>query len=104
MNSLSILPSSKYGSEIDGNWSTLYELGIEKVVADLYFTLPFDLGIIEANQEFIVAEDPTHGEILECGKIFIGEPYEVDCEAAEAFGIDVGYLDLIRDVKRNLNI
>lgn len=104
MNSLSILPSSKYGSEADWNWSALYELGIEKVVADLYFTLPFDLGIIEANQKFIATEDFTHGEIIECGKVLIGEPYEVDCEAADLFGIDVSYLDLIRDIKRNLNI
>ena len=46
MNLLTLLPSSKYRGEASGGWGELYDLGIEKVVADLYFTLPFDLGII----------------------------------------------------------
>jgi len=52
MNLLTVLPSSKYGGEALGGWEALYSLGIDKVVADLYFTLPFDLGIIEARQKF----------------------------------------------------
>ncbi len=95
MNLLTLLPSSKYPEE----WETLYSLGIDKVVADLYFTLPFDLGIIEARQKFISGDDPVHGEVEECGKIFIGEPYEVDCEASETLGIKTGYLDLIKIAK-----
>ena len=95
MNLLSLLPSSKYGGGAHGGWGDLYNLGIDKVVADLYFTLPFDLGIIEARQKLVTQEDPTQGEVEECGKVFIGEPYQVDCEASETLGIKTGYLDWI---------
>ncbi len=99
MNLLPVLPSSKYGGEVPGGWGALYSLGINKVIADLYFTLSFDLGIIEARQKFISWGDPTQGEIEEYGKVFIGEPYEVDCEASEALGLKTGYLDLIKVAK-----
>jgi hypothetical protein len=95
MNLLSVLPSSKYGGKDKGGWGDLYSLGINKVIADLYFTLPFDLGIIEARQIFTSSGDPTQGEVEECGKVFIGEPYEVDREASQILGIRAGYLDLI---------
>ena len=95
MNLLSLLPNSKYGGEAQRDWRALYNLGIDKVVADLYFTLPFDLGIIEARQKFTTQDDPTHGEVEECGKIFVGEPYQVDCEASETLGLETGYLDWI---------
>ena len=101
-NLLTLLPSSKYRGEALGGWGELYELGIEKVVADLYFTLPFDLGIIEARQKLVSTDDPTQGKIEECGKIFIGEPYEVDCEASAALGLKTEYLDLIKAAKVEL--
>ncbi|MBA7694591.1 hypothetical protein ES703_103204 [subsurface metagenome] len=99
MNLLSLLPSSKYGGEAPRGWRDLYSLGIDKVLADLYFTLPFDLGIIEARQKFIARDDPTQGEVEECGKVFIGEPYEVDCEASQALGLKTEYLNLIKEAK-----
>ncbi len=99
MNLLTLLPSSKYGGEAQGGWRDLYNLGIDKVAADLYFTLPFDLGIIEARQKFITRDDPTQGEVEEYGKVFIGEPYQVDCEASETLGLKTGYLDLINIAK-----
>jgi len=102
MNLLTVLPSSKYGGEALGGWEALYSLGIDKVVADLYFTLPFDLGIIEARQKFDSWDDPVQGEIEEYGKVFVGEPYEVDCEASEVAGLKANYLDLIREAKVNL--
>jgi hypothetical protein len=102
MNLLSLLPSSKYHGEAPGGWESLYSLGIDKVLADLYFTLPFDLGIVEARQKFIVRDDPTQGEVEEFDKVFIGEPYEVDREVAEALGLKVGYLDLIKSAKVEL--
>jgi len=102
MNLLSLLPSSKYRGESPGGWETLYSLGIDKVIADLYFTLPFDLGVIEARQKFIGEDDPTQGEVEEYGKIFIGEPYEVDREVSEALGLKTGYLDLIKSAKVEL--
>jgi len=99
MNLLTLLPSSKYRDDVSSGWEALYSLGIDKVIADLYFTLPFDLGIIEARQEFIGEGDPTQGKVEECGKIFIGEPYEIDCQASQMLGLETGYLDLIKVAK-----
>jgi len=99
MNLLTLLPSSKYGGRTPMGWETLYSLGIEKVIADLFFTLPFDLGIIEARQKFISRDDPTQGEVEECGKVFIGEPYEIDRQASETLGLKTEYLDLIKEAK-----
>ncbi len=99
MSLLTVLPSSKYGGEAAGGWGALYSLGVDKVIADLYFTLSFDLGIIEARQKFISWGDPVQGEIEEYGKVFIGDPYQVDCEVSEALGLKTGYLDLIKTAK-----
>jgi uncharacterized protein (DUF362 family) len=98
-NLLSLLPSSKYSGEMPGGWENLYSLGIDKVLADLYFTLPFDLGIIEAKQKFAVKEDPNDGDVEDYDKIFVGEPYDADREVAETLGLKIGYLDLIRTAK-----
>jgi len=102
MNLLSVLPSSKYGGWAPWGWEALYSLGIDKVIADLYFTLPFDLGIIEARQKFIGQEDPTQGEVEECGNVFVGEPYEVDREASKILGLKTDYLDLIKEARVGL--
>ena len=95
-NLLSLLPSAKYGGEAPGGWDALFELGIDRVITDLYFTLPFDLGIIEARQKLTCWGDATRGEVEGCGKVFVGEPYQVDREASEVLGLRTGYLDLIK--------
>ncbi|NQT31546.1 MAG: DUF362 domain-containing protein [Deltaproteobacteria bacterium] len=102
MNLLSVLPTSKYGIGAPRGWKSLYGLGIDKVIADLYFTLPFDLGIIEASQKFIAPDDPTKGEIEQFGKVFVGEPYEVDSEASRDLGLKSSYLDLIKEARVGL--
>jgi hypothetical protein len=102
MNLLGVLPSSKYGGGALWGWMALYSLGIDKVITDLYFTLPFDLGIIEARQKFIGQDDPTQGEVEERDQIFVGEPYEVDCEASSALGLKTDYLDLIKEARVGL--
>ena len=99
MNLLTALPSSKYGGESSQGWEALYSLGIDRVAADLYFTLPFDLGIIEASQKFTSRDDPVHGEVEDYGKIFVGEPYEVDREVSETLGLRTEYLDLIKEAR-----
>ncbi len=104
MNLLSLLPSSKYGGETEGGWQTLYSLGIDKVVADLYFTLPFDLGIIEGRQKFTSQVDPTKGKVEKYGKVFVGEPYQVDAEAVQALGIKSDYLELIKKARVGFEI
>jgi len=102
MNLLTLLPTSKYRGEASDGWGELYNLGIEKVVADLYFTLPFDLGIIEARQKLVSTDDPTQSKIEEFGKAFIGEPYEIDCEASATLGLKTKHLDLIKEAKVEL--
>jgi uncharacterized protein (DUF362 family) len=97
MNLLSALPSAKYGNRSSGGWDSLYGLGIDKVIADLYFTLPFDIGIIEARQKF-TGNGPQldQGTVQEFGKVFIGEPFDIDNEACQMLGIKSEYLDLIK--------
>ncbi|MCJ7763805.1 MAG: DUF362 domain-containing protein, partial [Dehalococcoidales bacterium] len=104
MNLFSLLPSGKYGDGSRGGWEDLFDLGIEKVLTDLYFTLPFDLGIIEAQQKFISQGEPTKGEVEECGKIFVGEPYQVDLEVSQALGIGADYLGLIEEASEDFEI
>jgi hypothetical protein len=94
-NLLSLLPVSKYKKGRSGGWGTLYELGIEKVLADLYFTLPFDLGIIEACQKFFYTDDPGKGETYDYGRMLIGEPHEVDLRASQIAGVKCEHLRLI---------
>jgi len=96
------LPVSKYKGDAPTNLGTLYELGIDKVIADLYFTLPFDLGVVDARQIFMSADNPIQGKTDEYGKIIAGEPYEVDREAAQVSGISAGYLAMIESGKTEL--
>lgn len=101
-NLMSLLPSKKY-AEAEGGWKALYDLGIDKVIADLYFTLPFDMGIIEASQKLEYDDDPLKGDTEDVGKIFIGDPFQVDKEASEALGIRTDYLQLIRMAESGLD-
>lgn len=101
-NLLTLLPSSKYHGEAAGGWGILYELGIEKALADLYFTLPFDLGIVEAKQKYTVTSDLAKGKVEKYSKIFVGEPYEVDREVCETLGLKAEHLDLIKTAKVEL--
>ncbi len=104
MNMLSLLPYIKYNTESPGGWEGLMALGVEKVITDLYFTVPFDMGIVEAKQKFITKNDPLKGEAQECGKIFVGEPFEVDTEASTALGLKTEYLELIRESRADLEM
>jgi uncharacterized protein (DUF362 family) len=101
-NLLSLLPSSKYSGETPGGWENLYSLGIDKVLADLYFTLPFDLGIVEAKQKFSIKEEPDEGDVENYDKVFIGEPYDADQEVADTLGLKISYLELIKSAKVEL--
>lgn len=102
-NLMSLLPSKKY-AEAEGGWEALYALGIEKVIADLYFTLPFDVGIIEARQVLTYDDDPIKGSVEDIGKVFIGDPFQVDTEVSEKLGIRTDYLHLIKLAESGLDI
>ena len=101
-NLLGLLPATKYKREEDIDWGVLQSIGLERVLADLYFTLPFDLGIIEARQKLIAVDDSLEGRVEEYGKTFAGEPFEVDREASEATGVITEYLDLIETNRMEL--
>ena len=98
-NLFNLLQVNKYHRTGRGSWEELQELGTDRILADLYFTLPFDLGIIEARKKYYYTDDPTKGTVEECGKILVGEPYEVDLEASELAGLDTGYLQLIKEYR-----
>jgi len=101
-NWMSLLPSKKY-AEAEGGWEALFELGVDKVIADLYFTLPFDMGIIEASQRLDYKDNPKTGEVKDVGKIFVGDPFQVDKEVSETLGIRADYLQLIRLAESGLD-
>jgi hypothetical protein len=96
-NLLSALPSTKYGNRSAAGWDSLYSLGIDKVMADLYFTLPFDLGIIEARQKFTGRNyQLNQGTVENCGKIIYGDPFEIDNEACEMLNLQSEFIDLVK--------
>jgi len=101
MNLLTVLPKSKYSGIDESGFASLYSLGIDRVIADLYFTMPFDLGIIEGQQKLISSNGPYQGDAEDYGKVFMGEPYQIDGEASEALGIKTNYLDLIKAAKED---
>jgi hypothetical protein len=92
-NLLGLLPLSKYGGE-DVAWELWDHLGLHNLAADLYFTLTFDLGVIDARKKLIEAQ-----AIEDYGKIFIAPPYDVDYEASQACGVETQYLRLIEKAK-----
>jgi len=102
MNLLSLLPSAKYSDKPANGLSLLYDLGINRVIADLYFTLPFDLGIVEGRKKMVIKDDFSRSEVEDYGKIFTGDPYEVDREVSEALALRTPYLDLIKTAKVEL--
>ena len=101
-NLLTLLPTSKYRGDAPAGWGALLALGIDKVLADLYFTLPMDMAVVEARQKLMVHGDPTTGEVEDFGKIAVGEPYEVDSEISEKLGLRPEYLSLIKSAKVEL--
>ena len=102
-NLLGLLPLSKYKGSSQAGPGELYKLGIDRVIADLYFTLPFDLGIIDGRKKFTAEEGSEKGEIEDYNRIFIGEPYEVDLEASNLEGLEPEYLRLIEMGRVEIN-
>ena len=102
-NLLSLLPVNRYKGQDGSDWGVLHAFGMDKVIADLYFTLPFDLGIIDAQKKFIGTGDSGEGETEDYGKIFVGEPYEIDCEASRSAGLETEYLQWIEIAKTQID-
>jgi uncharacterized protein (DUF362 family) len=102
-NLLSLLPVSKYKADDSGGWGTLNEFGMDKVIADLYFTLPFDLGIIDASEKLFCDEGKLKGTVEKYNRIFAGEPYSIDREASQLDALTGEYLNLIEAGKSELD-
>jgi hypothetical protein len=64
--------------------------------------LPFDMGIIDARHKFISDGDVSKGKIEQYGKIFAGDPFEIDKEASQVDRLEMGYLKLIESGKAEL--
>jgi len=95
-NLVGLLPLTQSKGGEPPYYQGLKNLEAEKVLADLYFTLPFDLGIVEAGKLLDYPEgDPASGKTTDVGKIIVGEPYEVDRLAARLAGAHVEHLSLI---------
>jgi hypothetical protein len=101
-NLLSLLPVKRYLGQDGSDWGMLRAFGMDKVVADLYFTLPFDLGIIDAQKKFVGTGELGEGKAEDYGKIFVGEPYEIDCEASRSAGLTTEYLQWIEIAKAQM--
>ncbi|MBI4295246.1 MAG: DUF362 domain-containing protein [Chloroflexi bacterium] len=103
-NLLGLLPHNKYKGN-DQRWAdSLYELGIERVIADLYFTMPFDLGIVDARSKLVGDEEFAPQQTEDYGKIFLADPFTADREAAADAGVEVGYLKLIEESRTLLQL
>lgn len=98
-NILGILPTAKYQRELKTLDGSVKHPDIESIAADLYFTVPFDMGIVDGRKKLTSADDPLQGEIEDYGKIFVGPPYEVDCQASHAAGVAAEYLRLIEEAQ-----
>jgi len=101
-NLLGLLPLNQKRTNGAPEYQGLKGLETERVLADLYFTLPFDMGIIEARQRWDYEDDPTRGQATDYGKILVGDPYEVDVLAGRLYGATPEHLTLIEQGKRIL--
>jgi len=59
------------------------ELGIDKVIADLYLPYRSIWELSKPAQRLDYDDDPTSGVAKDVGKIFVGDPFQVDKEVSE---------------------
>jgi hypothetical protein len=95
-NLLGLLPADKYGRNLKGLLTGEGHSNVDSIVADLYFTLPFDLGIVDGRKRYVVEAGDRKENIIDYSKIFVGTPYEVDMEASKAAVSNTGYIELIK--------
>ncbi len=103
-NLMGLLPSEKFQYDMEDLTEVEAEFGIDNTVADLHFTLPFDLGIVDGRKRYIGDGDPDQGRVEDYGKIFVGTPYDVDLEASQAADVETEYLNLIGKANAELGV
>lgn len=94
-NMLGLLPAAKYGPGLSLLREKFHRLDIHGLIADLYFTLPCDLGVIDSRLRQV------GGRVEPFGRVFVGDPAEVDAQAAQLVGLRARYLELI-DLGRSM--
>ena len=100
-NLLGLLPPSKYTKESGGFHGMLQRVGTDRLLADLYFTVPFDLGVIDGRL-MATGQGGTPGCVEGYGKLIIDEPFEADRQASNAVGVSTDYLRLIEMARSNM--
>lgn len=101
-NLVSLLLGSKYRGESGIPRETIERLGIENIVADLYFTIPFDLGIVDARERAIFSSDAVKPVVDRLDRVYVGDVLELDTQLAQESGIDLPHLHLIAEGQRLL--
>ena len=96
-NLLSLLPVERYGQ----NWQSFTEFDLDRVLADLYFTMPFDMGIVDGTSRLDI-KPSTRDSVRSAGTIFQGEPYYIDRTISTALEIDTPYLDFVDETEAEL--
>jgi len=96
-NLLGLLPRSKYRAKNPIARGKLHIWGIHKCIADVFFTLDFDLGIIDGRRKFISQRGPAVGKSEDFGKILVGDLLTVDKEALRLSGLQAKYIRLIEN-------
>lgn len=103
-NLVGLLPPQKYTSPTETIQEMIHRLGVQNVAADLYFTLPFDLGVVDARLKFFGQDNPVQGRVENGSQILIGEPYEVDKEASTLANVSTPYITLIETARNALEV
>lgn len=101
-NLLGLLPLNKYRGATANGREFLARLGLMNVLADLYFTVPFDLGIVDARYKVVETNGAAGAKVESFGKIFLGDPFQADMQAAQAAGLEMSYLRLIQTGQASL--
>lgn len=100
-NLLPLLPEAKYKGEFIGPEKLCEKYGKDNVIADLYFTIPFDIGIVDGRKKII--KNSSKPKTEKVGKIFVGNPVEVDKEASSSLKGEPKYIRLIERVSYDLH-
>lgn len=103
-NLMSLITCTKQNADSSLEISQVYIKEKAKVLTDLYYTIPFDLGIVDASEKLICKTESSVGDSSYYGRVFIGDPYQVDREVTQTLGIRADYLKMIDDSRADLDL
>ena len=104
-NMMSLVCGTKQNADSSLDWEQLLVHEKAKILTDLYYTIPsFDLGIVEATEKLVCKNESSKGESTHYGRIFMGEPFQVDREVVQTLGIKSDYLKQIEESRADLDL